>query len=196
MSRTTKIVIGVIVGLIVLCGCCCLAGSIATPMLLEPLMEQAASTTEDPQEIAQIAGRIVDYQLPADYGEQFAMSFFGFDIVAFGKDDMSGQVIVMMQMPEMFGLDPDEMMREMEQSLQQQTGQKFGDLQYIDTIQTTIRDQNVTLTVQEGTDENGTTIRQVTGIFSGKNGVAMLMIVGPTQTWDQQMVDEFLSSLR
>ena len=123
MSRTTKSVIGVIVGLIVLCGCCCLAGSIATPMLLGPLMEQAASTTEDPQEIAQIAGRIVDYQLPADYGEQFAMSFFGFDIVAFGKDDMSGQVIVMMQMPEMFGLDPDEMMREMEQSLQQQTGQ-------------------------------------------------------------------------
>ena len=196
MSRTTKIVIGVIVGLIVLCGCCCLAGSIATPMLLGPLMEQAASTTEDPQEIAQIAGRIVDYQLPADYGEQFAMSFFGFDIVAFGKDDMSGQVIVMMQMPEMFGLDPDEMMREMEQSLQQQTGQKFGELRYVDTVQTTIRDQNVTLTVQEGTDENGTTIRQVTGIFSGKNGITMLMIVGPTQTWDQQMVDEFLSSLR
>jgi len=70
-------------------------------MLLGPLMEQAASTTEDPQEIAQIAGRIVDYQLPAGYGEQFAMSFFGFDIVAFGKDDMSGQVIIMMQMPEL-----------------------------------------------------------------------------------------------
>ena len=195
MSRTTKIVIGVIVGLIVLCGCCCLAGTVATPMLLGPLMDQAASTTEDPQEIAQIAGRIVDYELPADYGEEFAMSFFGFDIVAFARDDTSGNVIIMMQMPEMFGLEPDEMMREMERSLQQQTGQEFGDLQYVDTIQTTIRDQPVTLTVQEGTDSNGRTIRQITGIFPGENGIAMLMIVGPTQNWDQQTVDEFLSSL-
>lgn len=196
MSRTTKIVIGIIVGLIVLCGCCCLAGTIATPMLLGPLMEQAASTTENPQEIAQIANRIVDYELPADYGEEFAMSFFGFDIVAFARDDMSGNVIIMMQMPEMFGLDPDEMMREMEHSLQQQTGQKFGELRYVDTIQTTIRDQNVALTVQEGTDSNGTAVRQITGIFPGENGIAMLMIVGPTQTWNQQAVDAFISSLR
>jgi len=196
MSRTSKIVIGVIVGLIVLCGCCCLAGSIATPMMLGPLMEQAASTTENPQEIAQIAGRIIDYDLPAGYGEEFAMSFFGFDIVAFTRDDSSGNIIIIMQMPEMFGLDPDEMMREMERSLQQQTGQEIGNLQYVDTIQTTIRDQNVTLTVQEGTDANGTTIRQITGVFEGENGIAMLMIVGPSQTWDQQTVDEFLSSLR
>ena len=196
MSRTAKIIIGVIVGLIVLCSCCCVAGSIATPMLLGPLMEQAASTTEDPQEIAQVAKNIVDYQLPAGYGEQFGMSFFGMDIVAFGKDDLAGNVIIMMQIPAMFGLNPEEMMQEMERSLQQQTGRESVDLQYVDTIQTTIRDQNVTLTVQEGTDSNGTAIRQLTGVFPGKNGMAVLMIAGPTQTWDQQAVDAFLSSLR
>jgi hypothetical protein len=196
MNRTTKIVIGVIVGLLVLCGCCCLAGSVATPMLLGPVMEQAASMTENPQEIAQIAGNIVDYELPSGYTEQFAMSFLGFDIVAFGQEDMSEQIIILMQMPEMFGLNPDEMMREMEKSLQQQTGQQAVDMQYVDSVQTTIRDQNVTLTVQEGTDGDGTAIRQVTGVFAGQNGVAMLMIVGPTQTWDQEVVDTFLSSLR
>jgi len=196
MSRTAKITIGVIVGLIVLCGCCCLAGSIATPMLLGPLMEQAASTTENPQEVAQVAENIVDYQLPSGYDGQFGMSFFGMDIVAFGKDDLSGNVMILMQIPEMFGLNPDEMMQEMERSLQQQTGRESVDLHYVDTIQTTIRDQNVTLTVQEGTDSNGTAIRQVTGVFPGKNGMAVLMVVGPTQTWDQQAVDAFLTSLR
>jgi hypothetical protein len=196
MSRTAKIIIGVIAGLIVLCGCCCLTGAVAAPRIVGPLMEKGASVTENPQEITQIANKIVDYQLPTGYGEQFAMSLFGMDIVAFGKDDLSGNVIILMQMPEMFGLSPAEMMAEMEKSLQQQTGQQVGDLQYIDTLQTIIRDQNVSLTVQEGVDSNGTAIRQITGVFPGKNGMAMLMIMGATQTWDQQAVDAFLSSLR
>jgi hypothetical protein len=196
MSRTAKIIIGVVVGLIVLCGCCCLTGSVATPRIIGPLIEQGASVTENPQEIARIANNIVGYQLPAGYTEQFAMSFLGMDIAAFGKDDFSGNVIIIMQMPPMFGLSSQEMMAEMERSLQQQTGQQVGNLQYIDTIQTVIRDQTVSLTVQEGTDSNGTAIRQITGVFPGENGMAMLMIMGPVQTWDQQAVDEFLSSLR
>ncbi len=196
MNRTAKIVIGVIVGLIILCGCCCLTGSIAAPMIFGPLMEQAASTTENPQEIAQVTENIVDYQLPPGYDGQFGMSFLGIDIVAFGKDDLSGNVFILMQIPEMFGLSPEEMMPEMERSLQQQTGRESVNLQYVDTIQTIIRDQNVNLTVQEGNDSNGTAIRQITGVFSGENGMVILMIVGPTQTWDQQAVDAFLSSLR
>jgi hypothetical protein len=196
MSRSAKIIIGVVVGLIILCGCCCLTGSIAGPMMMGSMMEQVATTTENPQEIAQIADRIVDYQLPANYGEEFAMSFFGMDIVAFGKEDLSGNVIIMMQIPEMFGLDPDQMMQEMERSLQQQTGRETVAMQYVDTIETIIRDQNVDLTVQEGTDSRGTAIRQITGVFAGENGMAVLMIMGPIQGWDQQAVDTFLSSLR
>lgn len=195
MDRT-KVVIGIFIGLIVLCACCCLVGTVVSPMMMGTLLERSASTTEDPAQVSQIAENIVTYQLPSGYEEQFGLSFFGFDMVAFGKEDFSGQIFVLMQVPDMFGLSPEEMAQQIEQSLQQQTGRQTVNMQVVDTIQTTIRDQNVTLTVQEGTDAEGTSIRQITGAFAGRNGAAMLMIIGPTQSWNQEAVNSFLASLR
>lgn len=195
MSRSAKIIIGVIVVLLGLCMCCCLAGSLTGPMMMGSIMEQVASATEDPQEVAQMAGNIVDYQLPPGYSEQYGMGFMGFDMVVLGTENLTEQAIMLMQVPEMLGLTPEDMIRTMEQSLQSQTGQENVSMYVVDTIETTIRDQNVTLTVMEGSDSNGYAIKQVTGVFRGNNGAAMLMIVGPQQSWNQETVDAFISSL-
>ena len=194
MSRGTKIAIGIVGGLAVLCICVAViffvaAGSVGS------MMTQAI--TEQPDQVAELAQEMVDYTLPAGYSEQFGMSFFGFNLVAFGTGRSSdNQMLVLMQFPQALGLDQAQMERQMQQSLEQQTGQRNTSLEVVEETTTIIRDQTVRLTIREGSDSNGVTMRQMTGTFQGKEGGVLLMIMGRTQDWDQAAVDAFIASLR
>ncbi|MFC1975522.1 hypothetical protein ACFLXQ_03880 [Chloroflexota bacterium] len=195
MSRNTKIIIGVVVGLVVLCVCLGVEAAVLFRSAT-PLIQKSVSVSEDPEEIAEIAKDIVDYDLPPGYREQFGMSFFSFDFVGFGPTDSKSPGIMLMQFPNNAGLSQEEMELQMHQSLQQQTGQRDWQMQVVDQLTTTIRDQTVTLTISEGTDDKGENMRQISGTFEGKNGIVLLMIMGKQQTWDQESIDAFLSSLR
>jgi hypothetical protein len=198
MNRNTKIAISIVAGLVFLC--ICIGGIMAYVAMNKAgqVIGEAVEgvVAEDPAEVAQIAQGIVDYKLPPGYREQFGMSFFGFDMVAFGPAESTDQMIMLMQFPESAGLDQAEMEQQMKQSLQQQKGQQDIPMQVVDQTQKTIRDQPVTLTVSEGTNSDGTVMRQMSGVFQGKNGVVLLMVVSDKQNWDQGAFDAFIASLR
>ena len=195
MSRNATLIIGIIGSFLVLCLCASVL-AVFVFRSATPLLEQAVSVTEDSAEVAAIANEIVDYSLPAGYREAFGMSFFNFDIVAFSTSASPHHMIMLMQMPQGAGRNQAEMERQLEQSLQQQMGRRNYQVEVVDEITTTIRDQPVVLTVSEGTDDEGTAIRQIAGIFEGKNGVALLMVMGPQRSWDQAGTDAFIASLR
>lgn len=194
MSRNTKIILGIIAGLVVICMCVAVLGFFALRQAGDLAM-QAMDVSEDPQEVGSIAQGIVDYDLPAGYSEQFGMSFFGFDMVAFGTGNSNDPVIMLMQFPEEAGLSQVQMEAQMEEAIQRQMGRREFDLPVVDQRTTTIQDQEVTLTVREGTDSEGQSLRQITGLFDGQSGVVMLMIMGPTQNWDSNAIDSFIASL-
>lgn len=191
MSRNSKIILVVAGVLILICICGC-AGIFFFMQSAGQFLERSAVT--DPTEVAAVANSISEYELPAGYSEQFAMNLFGFSIVAF-TDQTEQMFIMLMQFPEIAGLDQAEMERQMREAVQQQSG--TGDIQVETVEQTTaiIRDQEVQLTISEGTDAEGTSVRQVTGLFQGRGGPTLLMIFGPTQGWDQAAVEAFLASL-
>jgi hypothetical protein len=197
MSRATKIVLGIIAGLLVVCLC---VGVVAAISLRSAgsLLQNMGSMTEDPQKVAQIAGNISDYKLPAGYSEQFGMSFFGFDMVAFGpaKSAKNQQVMMLMQFPKSLNINQADMEKQLQQSLERRTGQQEINLKVVAQDKATIRDQAVTLTVREGADKDGRTMRQESGVFQGKNGPTLLMIMGDKTAWDTQRVNAFIASLR
>jgi hypothetical protein len=84
-------------------------------------------------------------------------------------------------------------------TLEERAAQDIGDLHFhTQTLRiqdATIRDQPTTLRILEGEDEEGNPVRQVLGGFNGKNGLVTLIIVGDIATWDQVLVDQFLSSI-
>ena len=60
----------------------------------------------------------------------------------------------------------------------------------------TIRGEETQVALYEGTDANGIVLRQVITSFPGKDGTAMLMIMGPAGLWDQDAIDAFIESIR
>jgi hypothetical protein len=60
----------------------------------------------------------------------------------------------------------------------------------------TIRGEQVEVVIYEGRSEGSDFVmRQLVTAFPGKDGTAMLMIMGPADGWDQDMIDEFIESI-
>ena len=70
-----------------------------------------------------------------------------------------------------------------------------GETAVIDQRTVAVRDRQATLTISEGRGANGA-YRSATVLFEGLGGPALLNLSGPLATWDDQIVDTFLASLR
>jgi hypothetical protein len=193
MSRNTKIILIIVGVLVALCLCGCglafvLLRSVGT------FMEQSMVT--EPDQVQQVGAKIADYETPPGYSQKFGMSFFGFDLVGLASgDEQNGVLIFMMQFPAWANMDEAQMEEQLQQSVGREMNTQDLNLTVVDQSTVTIRDQQVTLTTREGTNKEDVAVRQITGLFQGKDGPTMLMIMGDTATWDQAAIDTFIASI-
>lgn len=193
MSRTTKIVLGVIGGLVALCCLITGIGFLLLPRFASQFADQVFS--EDPAEAREVAGNIVDYDLPLGFNEEGAMNLFGISMVFMASEAQDG-VIMLMSFPESLAGNEAEMQSQMEQAFNDQIGQQNVSLVYAGTEDFVINGENTTVNYFEGTDENGVAIRQATAVFADKSGnPAMFMIFAPTAAWERSDLVGFIESL-
>lgn len=189
MNRKTLLII---LGIVVVLCCCAAAAGILLVTQAGRFIAQTVSV--DPAKTSAVAQSITDYTLPSGYKEQFSMSLMGFDLAAFSTQD-DKQMIMLFQAPANSGLTTQQMEDQMRQAQQQQTGQNYT-LEKVGTQSAYIRGETTEFTIYEGKDKNGVAIRELVGAFKGKSGTAILMIVGPIDSWDTAAVDSFVKSLR
>jgi hypothetical protein len=151
----------------------------------------------DPEAASEAAHAIVDYELPPGYQEQMAMNFLVYSFVMIGPESpgtTTGPLIMLAQFDPM-GTSQEQMEQQIRQSFEQQSGRRGMDLKLVKVENLTIRGEEVEVTTYEGTDESGSLIRQLITSFPGKDGTAMLMVMGPAQGWDQDVIDDFITSI-
>ena len=152
----------------------------------------------DPEAAAEAAHQIADYDLPEGYQEQVAMDIMFYSFVMIGPKAPSGSVNGPVFMLAQFqaGVNQEQMEEQLRQSLEQQAGNRGLNMSLVSVEEKTIRGEETQVATYEGSDENGFVMRQVITSFPGKDGTAMLMIMGPAELWDQDMVDAFIESIR
>ncbi len=191
MSRNTKIVLGIIGGIV---GVCCLIG-IVVALVLPRMFEGMAEGFDDPAAAAEVANSIVDYELPAGYQVEGSMNLLVMEMALIVSQDEE-TVIMLAEFSDFFTGNEQEMQRQMQEAFASQTGSQNADLQFVSSEETTINDAAATLNTYEGTDGNGNAVRQIIGVFESNNGSpAMLMIFGYMDNWDNSSIDSFLESL-
>jgi hypothetical protein len=152
----------------------------------------------DPESAARAGHAIADYELPPGYQEQGSMDilFYSFVIIAPEGAGLSNDPMIMLAQFTQPGMDRKQMEQQMRQSFEQQMGQGGANMQVVEVKKMVIRGEEVEVTIFEGSDQNGNVVRQLITTFPGKDGTAMLMIMGPAQAWDQNLIDDFIESLR
>lgn len=154
----------------------------------------------DPASAAKAAHEIADYELPPGYQEEVSMDFFFYTMVMIrdtstSSSSLSKPMITLAQFQA--GMDKEQMEQQFRQSAEQQAGQRGYTMRVVETKKMTIRGVETEVVIYEGTSENGkgSVMRQLITAFPGKNGTAMLMIVGSPRNWDQEEIDAFIESI-
>ncbi len=155
----------------------------------------AKSVTKDPAQVAAIQQKIVDINLPDGFKPQAGFDWsLGIKIQAAIYTRGGSEMLMLMQMPSTAS--EEEMQKQMQDSLEKQ-----GKKQQVRVQSTEIREVNIngkevsfqfTEGVQEGSDQP---VRQVVGVFSGRDGTAMLMYMVPEDAWNEEEVMTMLKSI-
>lgn len=199
MSRSTKIVLGSLGGTMLLC----IVLAVAFPLFAEWQNRRrlADMYIKDPAIIAQMANDMADYDLPPNYREGLVQKLLTTNALYIVVDedipDRNGYpIITLVQFPpEKYpnALAAREKMRQAGPKVETE----FGIAEVTGQMTIPIRNQEVGLTVYKWVDDDGEERRSmISDVFKGKNGFLQLAIEGPTQGWNQEMIDAFIASLR
>jgi hypothetical protein len=150
----------------------------------------------DPESASRAAHEIADYELPDGYQERMAMDIMFYSFVMIGPESYNVDKPIIMLAQFQAGVDQEQMEQQLRQSFEQQSGNRGMDMRLVEVKKATIRGDETEIAIYEGTDGNGNTMRQLITSFPGKGGTAMLMITGDAQEWDQDIIDDFIESIR
>ncbi len=203
MTRNTKIVLGVVAGLLVLCLCAGVAGLAAVTAVARtayqapvqgPVIERAVRV--QPFSDPAFAERApVQYDMPAGWREDLALHIFGFDMAALAGGDGHSHIFLMQVPPER---DAQSSLREALAQLDvSRTAYRNGmAFRKVGQAQVTLRGQPVAMTISEGTNRDGESYRQLTGVAADATAQLVVVIEQPVKSWDQALVDRFIASIR
>ena len=178
---------------------CCGAVLVAGLVFWQAGKQLQEGMKTDPEAAAEAAHQIADYDLPEGYQEQMAMEIMFYTFVVIAPPDSSGisnGPIFMLAQFQAGMANQQQMEEQFRRSFEQQTSRPGLSMELVKVEEKTIRGEETQVITYEGTDENGLVLRQVITSFPGKDGRAMLMIAGPAELWDQEMVDAFIESIR
>lgn len=155
------------------------------------------STTEDPQEVAQIASEIADFAVPETFTKQYGIKIAKFSMVQY-INSSEDTFLFITQFPAGTSIHPDEMMREIQNNSRNPNSSWYNnDTHIVEQKPVTIRGEATTLSISEGTSKAGVLDRLANAKFRGNGeGPALFMIVGPADTWDSQLVEDFIESIQ
>ncbi len=190
MGETRWMMIAFVV-IILLC-CCMIGGTYISGRIVTERMGNMIEG--EPTSLAEMRGRIAEFDVPPGY-QVSAVPMVVYDMLLIGSDDAYSPTITMLQYSTM-SLDSQE---EIEKSLRQvaegQSSQPGIQMQVVKSFETVIRGETVEVVVSEGNIEN-LVMRQWITAFTGNNGPVLLMIQGSVNGWDQDLLMDFIRSIR
>ncbi len=102
---------------------------------------------------------------------------------------------MMMAYPPTANMDEKQMQEEMQRAFARQGGQNVS-THVVETRTVSIRGEDEKVTILESSTDKGYAVRQWMTIFKGKNGLVMLMIQGTVDHWNEQLVNDFIASIK
>jgi hypothetical protein len=190
MNSTAKVILGLVAGAVVLCMCAAISGLIlfrATGSVLGNTIHTEADR------VSEVAASIASYTIPAGFKDASVTSLADFSMVAYNGEDGHSH-IYLFQLPAYVHVDQAEIERQLREKSGEE-GKGWVEMEVVGRQPATINGQSVELVISEGINHDSQPYRQMSGMFQGKGGQALVVYSGPVSTWDQAVVDDFIASI-
>lgn len=191
MQESKKLLIGLgIISII----CCCIA-AVAYFAFRKIGTRLQSAVNGDPTSVARVQQDIAEFEIPEGY-QPFALNMFNYDMLTLTPvSAQSGMTIMLMQYTGVTAGNSEQMEEQLRRAISQQGGQAGTNMKLVDTYEETIRGQTVTVSVSEGQFQSFT-MRQWSTVFQGNKGPTIVMVQGITDGWDDQLLDDFIKSIK
>lgn len=197
MDKTTKTVLIIIGSILFVCACGASLLFATGLWSLGRFVNWAdTNTSEDPQEVARFGSEIADFDMPEGFGSPYGIHFGEATSVGYASQSRNTHILLT-QFPEGTSVNVEEMLKLISQ-YSTDSNNRWNDSQMtvVEEKTVTIRGQETTLSISQGTSAEGGTYRSAVATFEGKGGPSLLMIAGPLDEWDMEMVEEFIASIQ
>ena len=197
MNNTTKTILIVAGSLLLVCIC---AVGILSVTGVWSAMKFAnrieASTMRGLYEVAPMIEEIATITLPEGFGSPYGMHVGNITSVGFASQSKNTHILLT-QLPEGTRIDVDEVLELIgKYSANPESPWTSSGGSVIEEKPVVIRGQGTTLKISEGTSSDGTAYRTATATFQGRGGPALVMIAGPVEEWDTELVETFIASIQ
>ena len=154
------------------------------------------SVSEKPEVAVRVGSEIADYEVPKGFGSPYSVHFGNVSLVGYKSQDEESHILIA-QFPEGININMKEMLRIIREGSNDPSSIWYNtETPLIEEKPVTIRGQECTLNINEGTSSEGVTYRSAAATFEGKGGPSLVLIVSPRDEWDIEMVETFLSSIQ
>ena len=160
----------------------------------------ARAVSMDPDGVQKVTAEIADMEIPDNFTPQQSMNFgmfgSGMKTVIYVDKDHPGSMLMLMQMSIGMGNDAKQQ-ADFEKGFQQGGAQNANvKKESIELRDFEIRGKTAQFQFIKGTTDDGKSVRQVNGAFSGKGGAAMLMLLVPEENYDEEAVVKMIESIK
>jgi hypothetical protein len=184
-QKRNKIILIVVIGLIALCLIVCGVGYFSLRKAVTNMVKV------DPEQARSIANQISDYDLPSGYKEMSGTTILGV-LTAAITDENEKNTIWLVQAPSDNLPAPEKFLRD---AIAYQSNNPIT-WAAEDVKIFTIRGEKTSITIYTGVTQDNQKYHAWAGKFIGKGGPALIVIVGPDETWDESMAETFINSMR
>jgi len=154
------------------------------------------SVSESPQVTLRVGAEIADYQVPEGFGSPLSVHFGEVTMIGY-KSTNEKSHILLAQFPDGTSINVDEMLRIISEGSNDPTSIWYNtETTLLEQNPVTIRGQDCTLNISEGTSAEGVTYRSAIATFDGRSGPALVLIASPMDQWDIEMIETFISSIQ
>ena len=196
MDKSTKTIL-IVIGSILLVCLCATVGIFATGLWsfgqFVNFVDQSVS--ESPQEAVRLGSEIADFEVPEGFGSPYSVHFGNVTMIAY-KSSNEKSHILLAQFPDGTSIDKDEMLKQIREGSSDPNNIWYNtETVLVEQKPVTICGQETTLNISAGTTTDDVEFRMATATFEGRGGPALVMVMGPLDGWDIEMVEAFIASI-
>lgn len=148
--------------------------------------------TNDPEHVMKLASNIADFELPEGYTSEFSAEMAGYTLAAYKGASGPSHLYLIQSEKEADGKELENMLTQLAPG----SSDPNTRMTVIENRPGSIRGQEVTLVISDGTNSDGEYYRQITAAFQGKGGPALLVFSETIDRWNDEMIDALLTSIQ
>jgi hypothetical protein len=195
MSTAAKVllILGIVGGI---CALLCCGGAFFFFWKAKDALQNAV--TMAPEAVRERTAQIVKIDVPPGFEPFQALDMVFMRWVLYTKGQNQEGVLMLMEFGNQMMGNQQQQRQQMRDALrQQQRGGGMGELQAQETEsrEYTVKGEKVSFEFVKGTNRQGQAMREVTGSFPTRNGVAMLMLLVPEDDYDEAAVVKMIESI-